>query len=508
MKKLLQRLLKFVAYTAAGVVILLAIAVGLFRLFLPRLPEYQEDIKGWASAAIGMNVEFSGMDARWGLSGPEVEFYNAELLSRETMARIVAADEVSVGVGLMRLLVDRKFVVDRVIVRETSLELRQLENGEWWVQGIPPDQLIPARSPDSEGIGQLEIIGEDIQIQFLQPGDERPRIFEVPRLTVSRDDVRTAVDAAVQLPEDLGGSMSVAATQIVGAGDAQPGWDVSVEIEDIELAGISALHTAKAASFRSGAGDVELSLAFADGEIRTASAEVDLQNIALEGQAAFSLGGLIEFRNDVDGWLVAANRLQFESQRGAWPEATVRVEAGTDDGEIVVLDMSASYLNLADVEVLMPWLPAAQKELLARYAPDGVIRDFFATLSDVESESPRFDVGADFLDVGFAAVDSRPGLRGFSGRLRADRSGGRLEIDSSGLTLNVPKFVGIPAILDEASGTIIWRRSGDHTTVLSDRITLRNADFEIETDVEMSLVDGSNAPVVDVATRSASATCP
>jgi uncharacterized protein YhdP len=116
MKKFLQRLLKFLAYTAAGVVILLAIAVGLFRLFLPRLPEYQEDIKGWASAAIGMRVDFSGMDARWGLSGPEVEFYDAELLSLDEGTQIVDADEVSIGVGLMRLLMDRKLVVDRVVV--------------------------------------------------------------------------------------------------------------------------------------------------------------------------------------------------------------------------------------------------------------------------------------------------------------------------------------------------------------------------------------------------------
>ena len=88
-KRLLRRLLRIAAYAAAAVVILLAIAVGLFRMFLPRLPEYQEDIKVWASAAIGMEVQFSGMDARWGLSGPEVEFYAAELLSMETGATII-----------------------------------------------------------------------------------------------------------------------------------------------------------------------------------------------------------------------------------------------------------------------------------------------------------------------------------------------------------------------------------------------------------------------------------
>ena len=145
MRNLLRRLLKFVAYAAGGLVILLAIAVGLFRLFLPKLPEYQDNIKGWASDAIGMTVEFSGMDARWGLSGPEVEFYDAELLATGTMKRLLAADEVSVGVGLVRLLVDRKFVVDHVAVRDTSIEVRQLENGEWWVQGGPIDQLLPGR---------------------------------------------------------------------------------------------------------------------------------------------------------------------------------------------------------------------------------------------------------------------------------------------------------------------------------------------------------------------------
>ncbi|MDH3435326.1 MAG: hypothetical protein OEM60_15790, partial [Gammaproteobacteria bacterium] len=87
MNRFLKRLLKVFAYVAGGVVILLAIAVGLFRLFLPRLPEYQEDIKSWASAAIGLSVEFSGMDARWGLSGPELEFYDAELVSPDRNAR-------------------------------------------------------------------------------------------------------------------------------------------------------------------------------------------------------------------------------------------------------------------------------------------------------------------------------------------------------------------------------------------------------------------------------------
>ena len=118
MKELLHRLLKFFAYAAATIVILLAIAVGLFRLFLPRVPEYQSEIKAWASTAIGMQVEFSGMDARWSLSGPELEFYDAVLIRIDSGIQIVAAEEVRIGVGLTRLLFEQALVVDRLVIRE------------------------------------------------------------------------------------------------------------------------------------------------------------------------------------------------------------------------------------------------------------------------------------------------------------------------------------------------------------------------------------------------------
>ena len=44
MRYWIKKIIKALAYAAAAVVILLAVAVGLFRLLLPRVPEYQEVI--------------------------------------------------------------------------------------------------------------------------------------------------------------------------------------------------------------------------------------------------------------------------------------------------------------------------------------------------------------------------------------------------------------------------------------------------------------------------------
>jgi uncharacterized protein (TIGR02099 family) len=500
MKLLLKRLIKLVAYLAGGLVILLAIAVGLFRLFLPRLPEYQEDIKGWASAAIGMTVEFSGMDARWGLSGPEVEFYNAQLLSLDSTSRLLAADEVSVGVGLVRLLVDRKFVVDRVVVRDTRIEVRQLANGEWWVQGGPVEQFLPKRRGDGAGnLGRIEVVGEDIELLFAQPGDEQPRRFQVSTLAARRDDQRLAVDATVELPDELGRGLTVSATQLLTEPAEARHWDVSVEIDDIDLAGVTAMQPAEEAHFESGRGDIELSIAFAGKRIESATAEIDIDDIAIAGLSDLAIAGRLEFYMDDNGWLVAANRLQARTPGGDWPASMIRLEASTnDDGDIVMIDARASYINFAHAVVLEPWLNEQQRGLMQAFDPSGVIRDLTLTLTGLDTESPDYDVSASFEDLGIAAREEQPGARGVTGSIRADTAGGRLEIDSDRLVVTAAKLLGKPLALEEATGTVIWRRSNGRTTLLSDSIVLRNEFLTSETSVELSIADSGGRPVVDL----------
>lgn len=501
MRKFLNSLIKIVAYMAGGLVILLAIAVGLFRLFLPRLPEYQDDIKEWASAAIGLSVEFSGMDARWGLSGPEIEFYDAELISLDNQARIIAADEVSVGVGLMRLLVEGKLMVERVAVRDTTLEVRQQVDGQWWIQGRPINELIPKRPGGTgNGVGgPSEIVGEDIRVQFLRSGDERPRVFRISNFLFRRDDKRLSIEAEIELPDDLGRHVTVSATQLLSQPEDERLWNVTVEIDDIELAGVTALQPKESARFDSGNGDIDLSFAFANNSVQSATADLDIDDISIAGLSGLAIKGRLEFLYNKDGWLVAANDFSATTPAGKWPATDLRIETSTDsEGKIVMLDARASYLNLADVAMIEPWLDEQQRTLLAEFDPSGIVRNLAVTVGDIDSDAPDFNVSADFSDLGVAANGKRPGVRGFSGSVRADSSGGRLEIRTDNLVVTAPGILGQSLALDTASGTVIWRRSNDRTTVLSDSIIIRNEFFESETSVEVLLPDGGGAPIVDL----------
>ncbi len=500
MKSFLQRLLKIAAYTAAGVVIALAIAVGLFRLFLPRLPEYQEEIKGWASTALGMEVEFSGMDARWGLSGPELEFYNTELVRPGTQARVVAAQEVRVGVALTRLLVDRQLLVDRVVISGTSIEVRQLEDGRWWVQGSPAESLVEPRTSESDALSEIVVIGEDIEIVFLQPGDERPRFFNVTSVVASADSNRLALDADIRLPDDLGRQLELSATQLLTVPPEERHWDITIEAPDVDLAGWTKIRAIGDRGLLAGSGDLDLSLAYANDRISSASAEMDFAGVSIEQDEIFDLKGRFEFSATDNSWLVAAEEFRIATSQHEWPEARLRAEASTlPDGEVVMLDLRASYLRLDDLDLFAPWFAAEQRQALIESDLSGVVTGLIGTVSDMDTDSPGFNVEAQLDDVGIAVRDERPGLRGFSGLVRANRLGGRLEIRSTDVTADLPRYFAEPIDISFAEGTVIWRHSDARTTVLSDGIRISNDIFDSESNVQLTIEGDGSSPVIDLA---------
>jgi len=499
MKGILERLLKLLAYTAAVVVILLAIAVGLFRLFLPRLPEYQEEIKGWASAAIGMRVEFSAMDARWGLRGPELAFHDTELLQADGPMRIIAAEEVSVGIALDRLVFEGRLVVDRVVVRDTSVEVRQLEDGTMLVQGrVPRDFLPPARGSKPSS-ADMEIVAENLDLLLLLPGAERPTFFDVRRAVVRVDPQRIVVDAVARLPDVLGRQLRVAATGLRDSGGVHR-WDVDVEGTDLALGGWSAMDRSGRLGITGGEADVDLALGWEAGRLLRVTADVDASGLELPGGHLLDVEGLFEFDTVEDGWLFATEGFRIAIDERRWPQSSVRIDAGVDNGDIVMLDLRATYVDLGDLAMFAPWLPEQLRANLAAASPTGVVRDITATISDIDTERPRYDVAAQFDNVGIAAEGKRPGLRGFSGQLHANRSGGRLEIQSENLAIELPTLLDEPVDLDSASGTVLWRSSRGRTTVISDSVRIRNAFLDSRSNVQLTVSADMPAPEIDLVT--------
>ena len=499
MKGFFNKLLRIIGYSAATVIVLLAVIVGLFRLFLPRLPEYQEEIKSWASDAIGMQVEFSGMNARWGLSGPELEFYDAELIRPDNQKRAIEADRVGIGISVTRLVLDQALVVDHVAIRDTSIEIRQLDNGEWWVQGMSIEDLPRAHAAGPQRLGNIEVLGEGIDLQFLRPGDVRPRTFRIPQVLVSIDKNRIALDGSVRLPADLGRQVDVSATQLLDMAPEQRVWDIDVDARDVLLGGWAQLHDALEGRVLAGEGDINISIALGAGGLRRASAEVDLVDVELVEDEAFEIAGRLEYERSDEGWFVALEQFAFATADHAWPTSSLRAEGATDvDGSLAVVNLEASYLRLDDSALFLPLLPAEQQEQLRSTAPSGVVRDLNLEVSGFDDSVPFFRVSASVDDIGFSSTATRPGIRELSGAVSGDRAGGHIDLESADLRIELPSADDRPIDFAVAEGTVIWRHNEARTEITSPGLYLDNPVVSSRSDFTLTLFAGDAPPEVDL----------
>ena len=240
MKRFPRKLIQTTVYLGAMIVIVLAIGIGIFRLMLLRAPVYQEEIKVWASNSIGMDVEFAGMNARWRLSGPELSFYDTELNYHVTGTSALKAEEVSIGVRLWRLIVDRELIVDRVTIRDTSIDLQQNGDGTWLLQGIAFSELVGEREIFADA-GDIVLIGEDIAVDFEDRSSGRLVPFDLQSVVINRNSSELRVDSEINLQASFGERLEIAASRRLGPA-ADDVWHLYVEADSINLAAVSYTH--------------------------------------------------------------------------------------------------------------------------------------------------------------------------------------------------------------------------------------------------------------------------
>jgi uncharacterized protein (TIGR02099 family) len=503
MKKLLRMLAKYLVYLGTALVILLAVAVGLFRLFLPKLPEYQEEIKEWANAAVGMQVEFSGMDARWRFRGPELNFYDAELVSRDNSFTVLHAEEVRVGVGLMRLLLDRELVADRILIRETTIDVARDADGTWRVQGIETDAFTDSSMASTHRVRPLTVAGENVLINFRHPDRREPIAVAVDTVEFRRDEMQHGFEASLVLPSALGSRVEVAASQRLAGASARAPWQVFIEGRALNVAGLlQVLPEDKVPAVASGMANVSLWLDVAAGGVRRATANFSVSGVVADSSAdvaPFGMSGRIEYTADLDGWLVSADDFILRTAEGAWPQSALQMRVTSEQpGTAATIAGSASYFNLDDLRHVLAWVPPEQRDLLEALAPSGVVRNFDFSLAKRGTPRRKFELSAEMDRVGVAAYGDWPGIRGFSGMVRADGSGGRLEIQAGDMQLDLAGHLVEPVDVVEADGTIIWRQNDGGITLLSDSIRVRNADFESTSSLQLTVPAGGASPVVDL----------
>ncbi len=131
MPAVIRKIWRWTAGAIGVLLIVLAMAVGIFRLFLPQLPQYRAQIEQWATQALGRPLRIGGIDARLSLEGPRIVFHDTVVLAVDGTTAVIDADSISVVISLFDLVLEQRLAVSSVRIEGIVLEVERLEDGRF-----------------------------------------------------------------------------------------------------------------------------------------------------------------------------------------------------------------------------------------------------------------------------------------------------------------------------------------------------------------------------------------
>ena len=121
-----SRLLRYLLYTLATVVVVFAIALNIARILLPRMQQSRQYLEGWASAALSRPVSFNSLTARWRGMEPVFQFDGVIIHSPNKHSNQLAIHQLDISISWWQSLLNMRLVPGHVEVIGTKFHIQQL----------------------------------------------------------------------------------------------------------------------------------------------------------------------------------------------------------------------------------------------------------------------------------------------------------------------------------------------------------------------------------------------
>ncbi|UCG72635.1 MAG: TIGR02099 family protein [Chromatiales bacterium] len=505
------KLLRGLVYTAASVVIALALLVGLIRLLLPQLTQYQQEVRAAAAAATGFEVQFDRLSASWPLRGPELVLYDVRILDPGTADIIARADEVSVGIDVVTLLVDRRVVPASFGLSGTRLAVERTADGVVRLQGLPLDEWLPPEDEDRPALEKLNVRLNDIDISYsdsLASGE--PFLAQLKALELELREDQLVAEGRADVSGGQSGRIEISADatgRLLGP-DADPvaaEWRVSLTAEDIDLPPLAQLVAGMPTPLTAATGEITLVARFVGRQPLAAYADLDLRGMEFRHDGDLVeridlLAGRFEWEQRDPGWLFAASDLRIGREGRIWPrtEATLSCSHGSD-GRGRACDASADFLRLEDLYAVFRGI--ASRDARNQLLPEdlrGEVSDIRLALRQPAELAPRFQLSLKFADLGLVNLPGDVTAAGLAGELVADQAGGRLELASEATEWQWPELFAAPLQLDTLSALMVWRVTDDGLRVLSDSVQVQAGELSGTSRFELLVPADGRSPFMDL----------
>lgn len=513
MASLGRRLWRWTAGTAAAVVILLGLAVGIFRIVVAQVPGYRAHIEQLASDSIGLQVRIGDAALEWGWHGPQLKLRNVRLLGPAERVVILRADALKVSLQLDKLLFEQSVQAGHITLVHPVADVAYLR-GQWRLAGIPVqggerelrDWRSLLRLMPSTGSAELE----DADIRWSDAERQGWR-FEHLDLKMSADGTHYRITGQSALPSMLGTQVDFD-LKADGPRDQPENWQWQLQFDGQGLKpGMFDVLLGEHGSRLQGSVRLKLAatgtgtrIARVDGTARA----TDLVRVplgpSLRSAADRSIDDLstdFHWRRRPDGWTLGMPNFVLNRGGRRWPVDTLQLQQRVSD-ETVHWGLAAGYLNLADMAILeglLPGLPRTWHAELSRLRPRGEVTDLHAGWQmTTDGSLAGYAAQFDFAKLAWQPSRGVPGVSGLSGSTAFNSDGGRATLHSESLIADFPGLFRNPLDATTFNATAYWQHTANGWRLGSRDITVGNDDIEhLVASLRLDLPD-QGSPAMDL----------
>ncbi|RKZ38051.1 MAG: TIGR02099 family protein [Gammaproteobacteria bacterium] len=513
--------------------LIFALAVGGLRWLMADVDSYRGAIEARVSALLGHKVRIGSLRADLDGWRPVLHIEDVRLLG--TGQRVLARfSQAEVGVDLLASLGAATLVPGRITVRGATLRVTTTPEGGVLVDGLTgsavtgdddADADATAESPDTGPVvvspetsaekalgrwfltrGQLDLERGTVIWQDLRAGGVPVPLTNV-QVSIRNDGTRHRLAGSATLPQGWG--QRLALDLDIDGDPLSSDWSGTMAFDGEHLAlrvwprmlsALPPLPTSGTASF-------SLQSSWTDAKLQQLHGQVTLEQLEIRANERMlnfeEARARILLKRTGGGWGLDVDQLNVTGPYGRWPEtrAILAFSAGGQDApELITGELG--YLRIHDVlPVVMASVPSLQRQLAAftPAEPEGILEQVTFTAARGPRETPpTYRMTARFRELGLKAQGKWPGIRGLSGALTLDESGGSAQFDTSELVVDTAGLFREPIRAETARGTVAWQRTDDGWRVKTSDLAIANADLSASARGQLLWSHGDPVPLIDL----------
>ena len=482
----IKKLTRWVLYAVTLLLILFVLAVLAVRFIVfPNIDEYKDDIAAYASKSAGQKISIGNILTSWDGISPHIGLKNIDIFDAENRVAL-HLNNVEANVSWLSLPLLQPRLV-QLEVHQPVLTIRRKTNGDIYLAGINLAGEGSKSDFPNWLLSQAEITIKNAQVTWQDDLRHAPPLsLNQLNLTLANPTWKSLFG---QHQFELTALPSIGTSQLIKANGRFVGRDVSntkawhgeifLQLNEANLAVWQPWFDYKMLNhpidLKTGTGDAQVWLDFADGSIEKVKIRTELKNVSVMVNKQVLAFVAKELSGDI-GWSDFKNTQTISVQNiKLSSDTSLNINNGsgyystsTKNGKPwVKADLKLDQFNLAAIKQLAPYfsLPQNLTDKLTGLAPVGELQALALGFEGETSKAKTYTINTNFKKLAINAYQQIPGFDNLSGSIVASEAGGEIILDSQNALLNFKNYLRWPIPADKLSGQIMWAVNGDKTKI-------------------------------------------